>query len=94
MRLLAALSLWLGLFSLPSSGPALAQTLEELMAQLPEGSFSDRAEVVSAIAATGDERAAAVLEALAGGRPRTRARRTARSSRHRHAAPRPPPSTR
>ena len=37
------------------------------MAQLPDGSFSERAEVVSEIAATGDPRAAAVLEALGEG---------------------------
>ena len=65
MRLLAALTLWLGL--LLASGPAGAQTLEELIAKLPEGSFSDRAAVVSQIAATGDERAAAVLDALQAG---------------------------
>jgi urea transport system permease protein len=61
MRRLA--SLVLGAFLL-LAGPAAAQTLEELMLRLPEGSFSDRAEVVAAIGATGDERAAAVLEAL------------------------------
>ena len=42
----------------------MAQSLEELIAQLPEGSYSDRAEVVAAIGATGDDRAAAVLDAL------------------------------
>ena len=42
-------------------------TFEELIAKLPEGSFSDRAAVVSQIAATGDERAAAVLDALQAG---------------------------
>ena len=30
--------------------PALAQSFEELVARLPEGSFSDRAEAVSALA--------------------------------------------
>ena len=44
--------------------PATAQTLEELLPRLPEGSFNDRAEVVGAIARTGDPRGAYVLEAL------------------------------
>ena len=52
-------------FLLPS--PLAAQTLEELMQRLPEGSYSDRSEVVVAIGATGDARAAAVLEALGRG---------------------------
>ena len=47
--------------------PALSQSLEALIRQLPEGSFSDRAEVVAAIAATLDERAVGVLEALGEG---------------------------
>jgi urea transport system permease protein len=59
------LVVWLALAF--QSGPAAAETLEELVAELPEGGFSDRAEVVTAIAATGDERAAAVLEALGAG---------------------------
>jgi urea transport system permease protein len=46
---------------------AAAQTLGELMARLPEGSYGERAEVVGAIAATGDPRAAALLEALGEG---------------------------
>ena len=37
------------------------------MARLPDGSFGERAEVVGAIAATGDPRAAALLEALGEG---------------------------
>jgi urea transport system permease protein len=44
--------------------PACAQPLEALIAMLPEGGFPDRAEVVAAIGAGGDDRAAAVLEAL------------------------------
>ena len=75
MRLLATVLLWLVL-----CGGAMAQSLEELIAALPEGSFSDRAKVVAAIGASGDERAAAVLQALVGGRAARRARRTARSS--------------
>jgi len=47
--------------------PLAAQTLEELMQRLPEGSYSDRSEVVVAIGATGDTRAAAVLETLGEG---------------------------
>jgi urea transport system permease protein len=58
----APIVIWLAL--LLGCGQASAQTLEELIARLPEGSFSDRAEVVAAIGATGDDRAAAVLEAL------------------------------
>ena len=37
------------------------------MARLPEGSFGERAELVAEIAAAGDPRAAAVLEALGAG---------------------------
>src|SRR4051812_12607102 len=62
MRLVAALLLWtcLGL----GCGPAFGQTLEELITQLPAGDFTKRAEVVAKIGATGDQRAAAVLDAL------------------------------
>jgi urea transport system permease protein len=62
MRLIAAVLIWLA-----AALPGAAQTLEELMARLPEGSFGERAAVVGAIAATGDPRAAAVLEALGEG---------------------------
>jgi urea transport system permease protein len=62
MRLLLPLLLWLAL-----AGGALAQSLEALVAELPEGSFSDRAKVVAAIAASGDARAAPVLRALGDG---------------------------
>ena len=51
----------------PRPAPPSAQTLEDLMARLPDGNFNERAEVVSGIAATGDPRAAAVLEALGEG---------------------------
>ena len=52
--------------------PAAAQssdapTLEALTAQLPDGSYDDRAAVVAAIAATGDPRAVGLLEALGAG---------------------------
>ena len=60
MRLLAALA---GLL-LALAGPVAAQSLEELVAKLPAGDYSDRAAVVSAIGATGDPRAAALLGAL------------------------------
>ncbi|MEM8992447.1 MAG: urea ABC transporter permease subunit UrtB [Pseudomonadota bacterium] len=60
LRLLTVLCLLL-------SVPAQAASLEELVAKLPEGKFKQRAEVVSEIAATGDPRAVAVLEALASG---------------------------
>ncbi len=63
MRFLAAL---LGLLLL-AGAPAFAQSLEELVAKLPEGDYSDRAEVVAAIGASGDPRAATVLEALQAG---------------------------
>ena len=65
MRLFAALTLWFAL--LLASGPALAQSLEDLVNTLPDGSFNDRAKVVTAIAAIGDERAAAMLDALQAG---------------------------
>lgn len=53
--------------ALMAPGLAAAQTLEELAAKLPEGGFDDRARVVEAIAATGDDRAAQLLEALGEG---------------------------
>lgn len=43
---------------------ASAQTLEELIARLPDGNFNDRAAIVAQIAETGDPRAAQVLDAL------------------------------
>ncbi|MEL6482352.1 MAG: urea ABC transporter permease subunit UrtB [Pseudomonadota bacterium] len=64
MRLFATLLLFLALL-LPAF--AAAQTLEDLVAKLPDGKFDDRAKVIEAIAATGDPRAAAVLEALGEG---------------------------
>ena len=54
MRILVSICLWLAL----CVTPALSQTLEDLATQLPEGSFNERSEVVAAIAATGDPRAA------------------------------------
>ena len=63
MRLLAAIVIWISL----AVAPALAQSFEELVARLPEGSFSDRAEAVSALAASGDPRAAALLRVLGDG---------------------------
>lgn len=60
MRFLATLVLVLAM----GAGAGFAQTLEELVARLPEGSYSERAEVVAAIGTTGDDRAAALLEAL------------------------------
>jgi urea transport system permease protein len=47
--------------------PARAQTVEDLVRQLPEGSYSDRAKVVAQLAATGDARLVPLLEALADG---------------------------
>ena len=64
---LAFIVAWLGLAL--ATVPASAQTLEELMAHLPEGSYSERAEVVAAIGATGDERAAARARGARRGRP-------------------------
>ncbi len=61
MRFLVSLLFWLA-FSL--SAPAFSQTLEDLLPQLPAGDYDDRAEVIRAIAATGDERAVGVLRAL------------------------------
>lgn len=47
---------------------AFAQDLEALVAQLPNGSYDDRAAVVLEISRTGDERAFIVLEALKAGK--------------------------
>jgi urea transport system permease protein len=44
--------------------PAGAQSFEDLVQTLPEGNFAERGAVVDAMAATGDERALAILEAL------------------------------
>ena len=74
MRRLA--SLVLGLFLAFACGPVAAQTLEELILQLPAGDFGDRAKVVAAIGATGDERAAACWRRCRKATC-TRARRTA-----------------
>ncbi|MEM7189400.1 MAG: urea ABC transporter permease subunit UrtB [Pseudomonadota bacterium] len=46
---------------------AAAQSLEELIIELPEGKYDDRAKVIEAIGATGDARALGVLEALGAG---------------------------
>ena len=60
MRLIATVVIWFGLVLAQG---AAAQTLEDLARQLPDGNFNDRAEVVAAIAATGDSRAEGLLEA-------------------------------
>ncbi len=63
MRIISLIFLCLTL----AAGAATAQTLEELIGRLPDGTFNQRAAVVAEIAATGDPRAAAVLEALGAG---------------------------
>ncbi len=63
MRLVAAV-VWL---CISFASPGFAQTLEALMAKLPDGNFSQREEVVREIAATGDDRAAKLLEVLSEG---------------------------
>ena len=60
LRLLTCLAILLAL-------PAQSATLEELLQELPKGSYEARATVIEQIAATGDPRAVAVLEALAEG---------------------------
>jgi len=50
-----------------SPAAALAQSFDEIARALPEGSYDDRAGRVSALAASGDPRAEALLTALAGG---------------------------
>ena len=47
--------------------PVQAAELEALVAELPEGKFAARAQVIDRIAATGDPRAVAVLQALSDG---------------------------
>jgi len=47
--------------------PARAQSVEDLVRQLPAGSFSDRARVVGQLASTGDTRLVPLFEALAAG---------------------------
>ena len=61
-------SLLLGLLALLFAAlPARAQTVEELVRQLPDGSFSDRGRIVVQLAATGDTRLVPLFEALAAG---------------------------
>ncbi|MXU64117.1 urea ABC transporter permease subunit UrtB [Oceanomicrobium pacificus] len=55
------------LLALVTALPGAAATLEELMQRLPQGSYDDRAALVMEIAATGDERAVPLLEALGEG---------------------------
>ena len=53
------------LISIFASAPAfVSESFSELVRKLPHGSYSDRAAVVIAIGATGDQRAVRVLEAL------------------------------
>lgn len=59
--------LLLAAFGIFLAGIASAQTVDELVAQLPSGSFNDRARVVAALAATGDPRVVDVLNALVEG---------------------------
>ena len=60
-----AIMLALTLFA--AGGSASAQSVEDLVRQLPEGSFADRARVVQELAATGDARVAPLLESLGNG---------------------------
>ncbi len=64
MRLISALVLLVGLVMAQMT---CAQTLEELITKLPDGNYTERGAVVGQIAATGDPRAAALLEALGEG---------------------------
>jgi urea transport system permease protein len=61
MRVRMAILVWLCVLS---AGPAVAQSLEELLPRLPQGDYDARAEVIQAIAVTGDERAVGILRAL------------------------------
>ncbi len=49
------------------AAPAAAQSLEELVARLPDGNFDDRAGLIEEIARSGDPRAAGLLEMLGEG---------------------------
>ena len=55
------------LIGLLFSVPAGAQSFDDLVNALPEGNFAERGAVVDALAATGDDRALAILEALSEG---------------------------
>jgi len=55
------------LVSLTAILPASAQSVEDLVRQLPEGGFSDRSAVIAQLATTGDTRLVPVLEALGAG---------------------------
>ncbi len=62
MRLLVPILVWLAIVL--GGSAVMAQSLEDLVAQLSEGSYGERAEVIAAIGATGDDRATIVLDAL------------------------------
>ena len=55
------------LLALAAALPARAQNIEDLVRQLPDGGFSDRARVVAQLAGTGDTRLVPLFEALAAG---------------------------
>jgi urea transport system permease protein len=55
------------LVSLTAILPARAQSVEDLVRQLPDGGFGDRSAVIAQLAATGDTRLVPVLEALGAG---------------------------
>ena len=59
MRLLVSFLVWLVL-----CGGAMAQSLENLIAKLPEGSYSDRAAFVAKIGARVVERGVSVLTVM------------------------------
>jgi urea transport system permease protein len=58
------LAIILTLFAL---APASAQSVDELVRKLPDGSFSDRGKIVGQLTATGDTRLVPLFEALAAG---------------------------
>ena len=55
------------MMALVAAVPARAQSVEELVRQLPEGNFAERGRVVAQLAATGDTRLASLFEALGAG---------------------------
>jgi len=65
MRLLSFLLALM--LAVPLAAPASGATLEELVAELPEGDFDDRAAVIQRIAETGNPRAAEILQLLTEG---------------------------
>ncbi|MEM1343918.1 MAG: urea ABC transporter permease subunit UrtB [Pseudomonadota bacterium] len=62
-----AIAMLLAFWAMLLPAVSAAQSLEDLVARLPEGNFTERSATIAAIAETGDPRAVAILGMLEGG---------------------------